>query len=89
MTIPSLVLGLLLATLYGAAFHLWRGGGPARLLLYVVLSWIGFWGGHFLASTIPISLGGYGPLQIGLATLGSLLILSGGYWLSKVENIQV
>lgn len=89
MTIPSLVLGALLATLYGAAFHLWRGGGPARILLYIVLSWAGFWGGNWLAVAISFSFGSYGPLQIGLATVGSMLILAGGHWLSKVENIQV
>ncbi len=26
MTLPALLIGILISTLYGAAFHLWRGG---------------------------------------------------------------
>jgi hypothetical protein len=88
MTLPSLLLGALLATLYGAAFHLWRGGGAGRLLLYIIFSWTGFWGGHWFANVLSISFAGYGPLQLGFATIGSTLTLAGGYWLSNVEEIK-
>ena len=33
MTIPALLFGLLLASLYGTLFHLWRGGSGGRILL--------------------------------------------------------
>jgi hypothetical protein len=88
MTFPSLLLGVLLATLYGTAFHVWRGGGAGRLLLYIIFSWVGFWGGHWLANALSISFAGYGPLQLGFATIGSVLTLIGGYWLSNVEDIK-
>ena len=50
MTLPAFILGVALSTLIGAAFHFWRGGSLGRLLLYLVLGWVGFWIGH---GTIP------------------------------------
>ena len=85
MTLPAFIFGLLIASLYGAAFHLWRGGGIGRFFLYLVLSWIGFWAGHFLAERLGWTFGSVGPLHIGLATIFSFLFLFIGYWLSKVE----
>ena len=85
MTIPILLFGFLLASLYGALFHLWKNGGLGRLVLYVILSWIGFWVGQILAQTFGWSFGGVGPLQVGFATLGSVLLLLIGHWLSLVQ----
>ncbi len=85
MTIPALILGIVLSTLYGAAFHLWRGGGPGRLLLYLILGWTGFWAGNFLAELQGWSFDKLGPLHLGTATVISLLVLAIGNWLSLVE----
>ena len=48
MTIPAVLFGIFLSTLYGALFHFWRGGDTKRLILYIALSWVGFWLGHFI-----------------------------------------
>ncbi|MEW5829493.1 MAG: hypothetical protein AB1846_11425 [Chloroflexota bacterium] len=85
MTLPSILLGVVLSTLYGAAFHLLRGGSLGRLALYLVLSWAGFWIGHFAAGALGWSFVPVGALEAGFATLGSLLFLGLGYWLSLVE----
>jgi hypothetical protein len=85
MTLPALIFGLIISSLYGAAFHLWRGGGIGRLILYLSLSWLGFWLGHFLAEQLGWSFGSVGPLHIGLATITSFLFLFIGSWLSRVE----
>ena len=85
MTIPSLLFGFVLATLYGAAFHLWRNGGPGRILLYLMLSWGGFAAGHLVASYFNITVDKIGPLHIGFASLGSIIFLFFGHWLSLVE----
>lgn len=85
MTIPALLFGLLISTLYGAAFHLWRGGGFGKLVLYLFLGWAGFWIGHWLANRLGWTFGSLGPLHLGLATLLSALFLGLGYWLSLVE----
>jgi hypothetical protein len=85
MTLPSFVLGTTVATFLGAAFHLWRGGGLGRLLLYMVLAWLGFWGGHSVAANLGWDLFRVGPLFLGFGVLGSLGILFGGYWLLIVQ----
>jgi len=85
MTIPAFIIGILLSTIYGVAFHLLIGGGLVRLILYILLSWIGFWIGHALAAGLGITFGSLGPLHLAMATLGSLIFLLLGYWLSLVE----
>ena len=85
MSLPTIVLGLILSTLYGAIFHLWRGGNAGRLLLYLILAWIGFWLGQFLANLLDFEFDLLGQLHILVATLGSLVILAFGYWLSLVQ----
>ncbi len=86
MSIPTLFLGLILSTLYGALFHLWRGGNAGRLLLYLIVAWIGFWLGQLLASYFKISFDMLGQLHLLVATLGSLVLLAIGYWLSLVGS---
>jgi hypothetical protein len=86
MTIPSLFFGILISTIYGAAFHLWRGGGAGRLALYLILAWIGFWVGHFAAGRLGWTFGSVGALHLGLASLASLVTLGVGYWLSLVDT---
>jgi hypothetical protein len=88
ITIPTLLFGAVLATLYGTIFHLWRGGGAGRLLLYLILSWLGFWLGHFLADYLGLNFFKIGSLQVLFASVGSILFMLLGYWLSpvKVEN---
>ena len=85
MTVPAFVLGVLLSTFYGAAFHFWKGGGLGRLVLYLILGWVGFWAGHLLAAQLKWSFDSMGALHFGSATLGALAFLTVGYWLSLVE----
>jgi hypothetical protein len=76
MTIPSFLLGFVIASLYGALFHLVRGGGPARLFLFMVLSWLGFALGHIVGNWRGWILFPVGPLNFGAATIGSILLLA-------------
>lgn len=85
MSTPVLLLGLVISTLLGAAFHLWRGGKAGRLLLYIILSWLGFWAGHLAASSLGWTFDLVGQLHLGTAAVGSLLFLFAGYWLSLVK----
>ena len=85
MTLPVLVLGLVVSSLYGAAFHLWQGGGPGKLILYLILSWVGFWIGHLVGGLLGWTFLSVGPIHLGLATVFSLIFLAGGHWLSLVE----
>ena len=86
MTIPTLVFALAIALFYGSLYHLLRGGGFWRLVMYLILSAIGFAIGHLIGlwqGWIFIPLG---SLNLGMSTLGSAAILLLGDWLNRFEN---
>jgi len=85
MTLPAYVLGSLYALLLGALFHVWRDGGLGRLLLFLILSVIGAAVGQLVGGWMNWSVFPVGPLNLGLMTAGSLVLLALGYWLSLVE----
>lgn len=85
MTIPGFLFGVLVSTLYGAGFHLWRGGSLGKLVLYTLLGWFGFWMGHIVGNLLDWSFARVGPLNFGAATVSSILFLFIGHWLSQVE----
>ncbi|MFC1996560.1 hypothetical protein ACFLXI_02995 [Chloroflexota bacterium] len=86
MTIPSIIIGIVISSLYGVAFHLWRGGGLGRLFIYIILAWIGFWAGHIIGNNMEWYFLSLGPLRLGTATLGAAFALGIGYWLSLVKR---
>lgn len=83
MTLPALFYGLLLASLYGTAFHLWVGGKGLKLLFYILLSWAGFLAGHYLGAYLGWTFASIGPLNTGLGTALSVLFMILGNWLGK------
>lgn len=89
MAEPVLLLGFIISILYGSLFHLWRGGGPARLLYYLILSVSGFWAGHFIATYFNLTFDSLGQIHLGSASLGSVLFLIGGYWLAPRSTKKV
>ena len=56
MTTPAYLISIILATLYGAVFHLYKGGDASRILLYVVSSWMGFIIGHNVSQIVGASI---------------------------------
>ncbi|HEY9528091.1 MAG TPA: hypothetical protein VIR02_13440 [Anaerolineales bacterium] len=85
MTLPTLLFGLLVALLYGAIYHLLRGGGFWRLLLFFSLSITGFILGHWIGIWRQWTFIPLGALNLGLSTLGSFTLLVVGDWLSRIE----
>jgi hypothetical protein len=83
MTLPSLLLAVILSTLYGAGFHLVVGGGSQRLLFYLIAGWVGFAIGHLAGNWFGVTLGVIGPLNAGAATIASLLTLVLAHWLLR------
>ncbi len=77
----TLLLAVALATIYGAAFHLWQDGGARRLALYLLAGWLGFALGHILGNLLQIQILMIGELNIFAATLGSVLALFLARWL--------
>jgi hypothetical protein len=85
MTLPTLLFAFLVALFYGAFYHLIRGGGFWRLIFYFGLSVFGFAMGHLIGlwrgwTFIPL-----GSLNFGLSSMGSVIALVFGDWLSRVE----
>ncbi len=86
MTMPSFLLAFVVASLCGTLFHVWRGGGPGRILFYLVLAWLGFLGGVFLALWQNWVLLPIGSLDVGTGSIGAILSLFLGDWLALANT---
>lgn len=77
MTIVAsgMVLAFLLATAYGAGFHLIMGGPARRILLFVIAAWLGFAAGHFLGDFLRIDILELGAINLFSASVGAWLAL--------------
>jgi len=85
MIIPGsasgLVLGFLLASIYGAGFHLIFGGPIKRILVYLAAAWLGFFIGQFLGDFFNFELLKLGKIHLVSATLGAWAFLLLAWWL--------
>ena len=88
MNLPAIFYCILLSSLYGAAFHFWKGGGWQKLALFMLLAWLGFWVGHFIGAALHWSFAAIGPINAGMGTLGSAIFLFVGEWLGRVEVVR-
>jgi hypothetical protein len=84
-TAAGLVLGFLLATAYGAGFHVLLGGPARRIVLYVLAAWVGFTLGHFIGDFFDITLMTLGAVHLVSASLGAWIALISSWWLSRKE----
>jgi uncharacterized membrane protein YeaQ/YmgE (transglycosylase-associated protein family) len=75
MPAPALTLGFILATLYGALFHLIVGGDARRLAMFLLAGWLGFALGHVLGTAMNIRILNIGSLHVVSATLGAFIAL--------------
>lgn len=85
MTFPAFVGGALIATLFGAGFHLFFGGNGRRLGLYLLSGWLGFALGHVVGGYSGVTVGKLGPLNLLSAGLGSLIALFAARWLADSD----
>jgi hypothetical protein len=72
---PSTLLGFILATLFGATFHLIMGGDARRLALFLLAGWVGFGLGHLIGAVTGITILNIGTLHIVTASIGALIAL--------------
>ena len=85
MTLPTFLFALLIACLYGALYHVFRGGGFWRLAFYLGLSMLGFTVGYLIGYWFELLLIPLGSMDLGSASIGSLIFLVGGDWFSRIE----
>lgn len=72
---PTLTFAFVVATLFGAVFHLVAGGDARRFALFLMAAWFGFAVGHLLAESLSLAVLRIGTLQMGGASAGALLSL--------------
>ncbi len=84
MTVAAsgLILGFLLATAYGAGFHVLVGGPARRIILYLVAAWIGFALGHFIGDLLNLNWLRLGALQLFSGSVGAWVTLILSRWLA-------
>lgn len=85
MTLPAVIFSFFVATLLGSMLHLWRGGSLTQLLIYLVMSVIGFFVAQYLANSVSLNFIRVGTINLGMGIIGSLLFLGLGYWLSPED----
>ncbi len=78
---PYLLFSLLIATVYGAVFHLWRGKTFRELLLYLGAAIAGFAVGEVAGSALNLPLFTVGQVHIVEASLASWGLLFIARWL--------
>jgi len=85
MTFPSFILGCMIASIFGCAFHFWRGGKLGKLILLNIFAWAGFWAGHLLGLLMGWKFLTLGPLNLGMSILFTVIFLFAGNWLSQFQ----
>lgn len=85
-TASALVLGFLLASAYGAGFHLIIGGPARRIFLYMLAAWVGFTLGHFSGDFLNIEFLKLGALHLFSASLGAWVALIASWWYVANES---
>jgi len=78
---PTLLLSALIASIYGALFHVWRGRSFRDLPLYLIASGLGFALGQLIANLFGLDIFTIGPIHIIEASLGSWAMLFIARWL--------
>jgi len=86
-TASGLVLGLFLATAYGAIFHLIMGGPPRKIALYVISAWIGFTAGHFVGAWFGFDVFQLGTINLLSASLGAWLAIMASWFLNRDRRV--
>lgn len=83
---PTTVFGFILATLFGAGFHILVGGDARRLALFLLAGWIGFGIGHVLGVIFSINVLNIGTLHTVTAVLGAVMALLAAQVLTNNRN---
>ena len=79
MSLPNILFGTLLAILFGVIYHLIRGGNYKKMILYILLSIVGFWVGNLISFFLNWNIRKIGQLDILLGTIGSRFLMALDY----------
>ncbi len=80
---PTFTFGFILATLFGAVFHLIVGGDVRRLALFLLAGWLGFSMGQALGAMLGINIFPIGQMRVVAASLGAIVALIAAHMLTS------
>ena len=86
MTLPSLLLALLIALLFGVLYFVVRGGSGWFFLAFLGLSVLGFALGELIGTWRGWTFFMLGSSNIGMGLAGSVLLLGLGDWLGRARK---
>jgi hypothetical protein len=72
---PIFIFGFIIATLFGASFHLVLGGDMRRLATFLLAGWVGFLLGHLAGVFLAVDIMNIGTLRFFPATFGAFITL--------------
>ena len=78
---PALVLSIIVASAYGALFHVWKGKTAKDLLVYLAAGLVGFGLGQLAGDTLRLGIFTIGQIHVIEASLMCWLILFIAKWL--------
>jgi hypothetical protein len=82
---PAIVLGMVLATLYGSAFHVVFGRKLWQWPLFLVAALVGFFGGYAAGVLLGFETLRVGVLPLLACTLGAALLLVVAWFFSTEQ----
>lgn len=83
---PTTIFGFIVATLFGAGFHMIVGGDARRLALFLLAGWIGFGLGHLVGVIFSINVFNIGTLHIVTAAFCAVMALVFAHVLTTDKN---
>jgi hypothetical protein len=81
LSFPALILSLIMASAYGALFHVWKGKTAKDLLIYLIAGLTGFGLGQLVGKTLGLGIFMIGEVHVVEASLICWLILFIAKWL--------
>ena len=78
---PALVLSIIIASAYGALFHVWKGETARDLLIYLAAGLVGFGLGQLAGNTLGLGIFMIGQVHVVEGSLMCWLVLFIAKWL--------
>ena len=86
---PVFAFACIIATMYGLAFYVLKGGTPRRLVLFVVTSWVGFLLGQYIGDSLQLDSLRIGTIHLLPATVTAFALLACAQLLTSQTSLPV
>ncbi len=83
---PNLFIGVIASALMASLFHLWKNGGPGKLIIYLIFAFLGYLLFSALFALTEVDVFKIGPYDPGAGVIGSIVLLFFSHWLTKTKK---